>query len=104
MFRNEWNGGTWFLSYLCEIGIIENADSIIDNYVEGELLVDYFGLCKGSTVYIVMLDSNTLEITYAEKSQMDEFQLNQDNQDTDFYWREQDFVKQMTKIMHLEFQ
>ena len=56
--------GTWFLSYICEMGIIR-ADDIFNNHVHGKLMKDYWGIPKGFLVFVKMeQDGETLTIQY----------------------------------------
>lgn len=36
-FTNDNHTGTWFLSYLCEIGLVTNFDTVEWNYLDGRL-------------------------------------------------------------------
>ena len=59
------NAGTWFLSYLCELGIIQNDCTVEGNYVTGKLLKTFWNIPANYLVYIQMVDGVTLDIAYA---------------------------------------
>lgn len=110
------NAGTWFLSYLCEIGIIENNDTVQHNYVTGKLMKDFCDVPAGYCVYITMNDSETLNIIYAPSETVDNFYEEdeqedlecqdgqEDNIDTqELPWFCQNFVFKKTKQLNLSF-
>jgi len=97
--KDTFNGGTWFLSYLCEIGLINNADTVQDNYLEGTLLQNCWGLQKGVLVYIEMNTPDTLQIWYCNPKDEGKFM----DEATDGCWRNHPKAGKLTKTIHLEY-
>lgn len=83
------DSGTWFLSYLCSVGIIDNDDTVQDNCVIGTLVKDFCGIPAGHHVYIVMENPNVIKITYASPAVVDEIMY----EDGDV-WFDDEYVKQ----------
>jgi len=48
------DAGIWFLSYLCELGYIEQEDDVYSGCVFGSSRKDFMGLKNGTQVYIVV--------------------------------------------------
>jgi len=101
------NAGTWFLSYLCDIGIIRNDDTVQYNYVDGLLLKDWCDIPSGYHVHITMNDGKTLNIIYAnpEKVKEDEEQESDDEYGYDPYmpWYHRDYAKCIKREVCLSF-
>ena len=87
MSKRNNNSGTWFLSYLCEIGVIKNDDTVEFNCVTGKLLKEYFGLPINTYVYIRMDNSQTLDIIYVDPETIAEnhleFSIDDENDEAD---------------------
>lgn len=96
----ENNAGTWFLSYLCEMGIISNHDIVECNYVGGKLLKDYFGIPAGYEVFITMIAGEILSISYASKEDVKNVMEKNDDDD----WWEQPFAKNKKVLLSLTYQ
>lgn len=65
MSETQNDAGTFFLSYICDIGIIDSYDTIMSNCVDGKLLKDYWGIPKDFLVFVKMAqDGETLTIKY----------------------------------------
>jgi len=49
---NTYSAGTWLLSYLCELGLINNHLTVECGCVLGEVLKEFLNIKKGSLIYI----------------------------------------------------
>ena len=81
------DAGTWFLSYICEMGIILSYDTVRNNYVEGRLMKDYWGIPKGFLVFVKMeQDGETLTIQYGPNDT--DTDIDEDEYDEESYTNE----------------
>ena len=74
----DFNAGTWFFSYLCEAGFIENDDTIEHNYVTGRVTKSIWGIPEGYYVYAMMNKDLTIDVTYAKREDVDKYQTGLD--------------------------
>ena len=95
------NAGTWFLSYLCEIGVIKNDDTVQHDYVTGTLQKDFWDIPKGHHVYITMNDGETLNIKYTSPEEFQNFE--ETDEDMDEAWFSQDFVQEKKVKINLTY-
>jgi hypothetical protein len=95
--------GTWFLSYLCMDGFLDDWGEVFNGHVCGNLAKDYFGLPAGTRVNITIVDKTTYRIEYASEEDIRAYykQLNDGyvSGDDDCEWY-QDMAK--VKYVNLE--
>ena len=89
------NAGTWFLSYLTEIGVLDADDSIEGNCVSGKLLMNLDDIPAGHYVIITMTDGKTLDIISSD---------NNEDDDDNTPWFERAGVMHTTKTVSISFQ
>lgn len=87
------NSGIWFLSYLCEIGFIENDDHIDCSFVYGKVLKSFCNIPAGHSIYIQMDKPDEMLIKYASDA---EVTMLEDDNDGDS-WFNHPGVAQMHK-------
>ena len=71
--KEIYNDGTWFLSYLCEIGILENENegTVEWGYATGILNEDFLGISKGYFINISTEEKDRFEVSYATKEEIE---------------------------------
>lgn len=94
--ENSFMPGTWFLSYLCDIGLFTNDDAVQDNYLTGKNNIAFCGIPKDSNVYITMSERDQMIIHYATDAEVDQFE-----HETGDSWFIHDKVKKITKKIHI---
>jgi hypothetical protein len=74
--------GKWLFSYLCEMGIIENADTIEDNDVVGVLKkkINKIAIPVESYVLLKTDDGKNIDIIWATKEEVENYEKKWDEQ------------------------
>lgn len=93
----EFNAGTWYFSYLAEVGYIENSDSIERNYVEGIVKKSIFGVDVGFRIYCTMDEKEIITVYYAPNDSVTEYE----EKEIDEPWWEQKFVSIRKVKVHM---
>lgn len=86
--RKEKEYGTYFLSYLAELGFANNDDMISDNTMTGEL-TNIMNLNRDYKVHITMKKPNVLKVLSASNESIEEIE----DEDDDVIWWEDTFIK-----------
>ena len=96
---NVSQAGTWFISYLCEIGYITNYNEVFGGHGDGTLLKDLHDIKKGSRIHIYVDNVNPclFHIDYIDSKTYLEYEDYSDmNNDIDVWWEHFEDVKHTT--------
>lgn len=97
--------GTWFLSYLCEMGVIKQGDDVYRGTVSGTLLKTFCGIPKDSYISISMDTDTTLDITYASPKDVEEFENDnrEENENCYYCWCNEPFATNVKKTIQISY-
>lgn len=87
------DAGTWFLSYLAELGYIDNVDDVYGGTATGDTKQGFLGLPDGISIYvrIDLRDKALFHVYYGDAKKEDE----DEDEDNDEPWWEKPGVKKL---------
>ncbi len=91
--------GTWFLSYLCELGVIDNEDEVWSNMVTGIVIKPLGEIPIGSEVFIKMIQPEEMIVHYRElPKEVDEDEDEDENEEDSVWWEQPDCLVKTIRI------